>query len=543
MKMLALCAPDRDGRDLFIVAFALQKQYPWLEYVRAAAEGGMVGALADWFAVTALFKYPMGIKIPHTAIIPRRKDQIGASLGDFVETNFLSEEVVQEKLASADIARKAGAWLSSPGGPDRVAKEGAAVIRGAFKVLNDDDVQAVIESMVRKHVLTPPWGPPVGRLAERIFADGHHHALVDLLVDRAVDWVRDNQETVNRLVTDRSPTWVPVVRRRPRGRQGVRGDPEIHPRRAGRSAAPGPPVHRQIPDELAQDLQHDPVMIARAEGIKAQVLGDPEVRELASRTWNTIKTALLTAVDDPHSELTVKFKAAVHDFGTRLVVDPEELAGKVNAWIGDAAGYLVKTYRSDIAGVITDTVSRWDAEETSQKIELQVGKDLQFIRINGTVVGALAGLDHLHGGERCCSVSYPGSGRAGPIVRGQCVCSGESSPARRRRPPAPCTHGRGHHGRSLEFPRAGRSNPELTGITEPSTATTSPFLDEPDRPFGDLSGVEQQGAFGSSARQESAVRQISAVGEGFSEDGVSGLAGNVQQGPSRGNPGQEVQGS
>ena len=143
--------------------------------------------------------------------------------------------------------------------------------------------------------------------------------------------------------------------------------------------------------DLAQDLQHDPAMIARAEGIKAQVLGDPEVRELASRTWGTIKNALLTAVDDPDSELTVKFKAAVRDFGARLVND-DELAGKVNAWIGDAAGYLVRTYRSDIAGVITDTVARWDAEETSQKIELQVGKDLQFIRINGTVVGPLAGL-------------------------------------------------------------------------------------------------------------------------------------------------------
>jgi uncharacterized membrane-anchored protein YjiN (DUF445 family) len=131
-------------------------------------------------------------------------------------------------------------------------------------------------------------------------------------------------------------------------------------------------------------------MIARAEGIKAQILGDPEVRELASRTWGTVKAALLGAVDDPNSELTIKFKAAVRDFGSRLVAD-EELAGKVNTWIGDAAGYLVKTYRSDIAAVITDTVARWDAGETSRKIELQVGKDLQFIRINGTVVGALAG--------------------------------------------------------------------------------------------------------------------------------------------------------
>jgi uncharacterized membrane-anchored protein YjiN (DUF445 family) len=177
---------------VFVFAFALQREYPWLQYVRAAAEGGMVGALADWFAVTALFKYPMGIKIPHTAIIPRRKDQIGASLGEFVETNFLSEQVVQDKLASINIARKAGEWLSTPGGAERVAKEGAAVIRGVFKVLNDDDVQAVIEGLVRKHLLAPPWGPPVGRMAERIFAEGHHHQLVDLLVDRAADWVTDN---------------------------------------------------------------------------------------------------------------------------------------------------------------------------------------------------------------------------------------------------------------------------------------------------------------------------------------------------------------
>ena len=157
MKLLALSLLIAMA-VIFVFAFALQKDYPWLQYVRAAAEGGMVGALADWFAVTALFKYPMGIKIPHTAIIPRRKDQIGASLGEFVETNFLSEQVVQDKLASVNIARRAGEWLAAPGGADRVAKEGAAVIRGAFKVLNDDDVQAVIEGMVRKHLAGWPSG-------------------------------------------------------------------------------------------------------------------------------------------------------------------------------------------------------------------------------------------------------------------------------------------------------------------------------------------------------------------------------------------------
>lgn len=376
---------------VFCFAFALQPRFPWLAYVRAAAEGGMVGALADWFAVTALFKYPMGLKIPHTAIIPNRKDEIGASLGDFVETNFLSEEVVSQKLATTHIAQKVGAWLTKPGSADRVTTEGAAALRGAISVLKDDDIQDFIESLVRKHVMDPPWGPPVGKLAERIFADGHHHALVDLLVDRSTTWIQANHATISGLVTDRSPSWVPVFV------DGLVGD-KIHTEiyKFARAVQDNPhhEVRLQLDKylkDLAQELQHDPAMIAKAEDIKAQVLGDPEVRELAGRTWETIKTALTDAVDDPTSELRLKFTSAVHDFGSRLVSDLE-LAGKVNKWIADAAAYLVGTYKHEITSLITDTVERWDAVETSEKIELQVGKDLQFIRINGTVVGSLAGL-------------------------------------------------------------------------------------------------------------------------------------------------------
>src|SRR3954470_18800427 len=185
MKMLALSLLIVMA-VIFVIAFAFQEQYPWLEYVRAAAEGGMVGALADWFAVTALFKYPMGIKIPHTAIIPRRKDQIGASLGQFVEYNFLSEEVVQAKIRTLGISHRAGSWLARQENADRVAREGAAAIRGAMLVLNEhaaggpregpgtvpaprvvlnDRVAGdIIESRPRRYVLAPPWGPPLGRL-------------------------------------------------------------------------------------------------------------------------------------------------------------------------------------------------------------------------------------------------------------------------------------------------------------------------------------------------------------------------------------------
>lgn len=376
---------------IFCFSFALQGQYPWLEYVRAAAEGGMVGALADWFAVTALFRYPMGIKIPHTAIIPNRKDAIGASLGEFVESNFLSEEVISTKLSSIQIAQKLGSWLAKPESAERVATEGATAIRGAMRILNDDDVRDVIEAMFRKHVLEPKWGPPLGKVAQRVLQDGHHHSVVDLLVDRSTQWIGANHSMIAGLVSDRSPSWVPQFV------DGLVGDKIYNELYKFARAVQNDPKHElrlKLDDYLltvADELQHDPAMIERAESIKAQVLGDPEVRDLATRTWEGIKNAVLTAVDDPDSELRVRFTAAVRDFGVRLSTE-EELAGKVNTWIIDAASYLVATYKHQITSIITETIERWDAEETSQKIELQVGKDLQFIRINGTVVGALAGL-------------------------------------------------------------------------------------------------------------------------------------------------------
>jgi uncharacterized membrane-anchored protein YjiN (DUF445 family) len=284
-----------------------------------------------------------------------------------------------------------GSWLARPESADRVALEGAALIRGAFTVLNDEAVQGVIESMVRKHVLAPPWGPPVGRIAERVFREGHHHRLVDLLVDRAAEWVDGNYGVVTRVVAQRSPTWVPRLV------DGVVGDRVYAELSKFIRAVQDDQQHEvrialdKYLKDLAQDLQYSPETIAKAEEIKGQLLDDPRVRDLTARTWATIKGALLEAVNDPQSELTQNFKAAVRDFGNRLANDPE-LAAKANRWISDGAAYAVRTYRSEIAGVISETVARWDAEETSRKIELQVGKDLQFIRINGTVVGSLAGL-------------------------------------------------------------------------------------------------------------------------------------------------------
>jgi uncharacterized membrane-anchored protein YjiN (DUF445 family) len=360
-------------------------------YVRAAAEAGMVGALADWFAVTALFRHPLGIPIPHTAIIPSRKDQLGNSLGDFVGTNFLSEQVVRQRLHNVGVAKRLGGWLTEPDNADRVTEELASVVRGVMTVLRDEDVQAVLENAVVRRVVAIPWGPPLGKLLGGVFADGSHHKLVDLMCDRAYEWVKDNHNTVMRVVSDRAPNWSPkfvdaMVADKVYGEVLsfawlVKTDVN-HPMRQAID---------QFLQKFAADLQTDPATMERAEVVKQQVLEHPEVQNLIGSIWATAKGMLLDAASDPSSELRKRVREGLISLGERLVTD-DTMREKADGWVGDAAAYVVLNYRAEITTLITDTVSRWDAEETSRKVELQVGRDLQFIRINGTVVGALAGL-------------------------------------------------------------------------------------------------------------------------------------------------------
>jgi uncharacterized membrane-anchored protein YjiN (DUF445 family) len=364
---------------------------PLAGYVRAAAEAGMVGAFADWFAVTALFRHPLGIKIPHTAIIPRKKDQLGESLSDFVGENFLSVPVVSEKLRSARIANRTGAWLSRRENAERVTGEAATVVRGAVAVLRDDEVQAVIDQAVTRRVVAQQWGPPMGKLLEGILEDGSHRRVVDLICDRAYDWVRLNHDTVMTLVSKQAPSWSP------RFVDGLIGDRLYAEALSFAWAVKSDPDHplRKAIDRFltsfAGDLQYEQETIERVESIKMQLLEHPDVQGLISRAWATGKAMILDAAEDPSSELRRRVADGVSRFGERMVLD-EALREKVDSWIVDAAAYVVTRYAPEITTLISDTVKRWDGPETSRKIELQVGRDLQFIRINGTVVGALAGL-------------------------------------------------------------------------------------------------------------------------------------------------------
>jgi uncharacterized membrane-anchored protein YjiN (DUF445 family) len=376
---------------IFAVSFALEERYPWLEYVRAAAEGGMVGAIADWFAVTALFRYPLGLRIPHTNIIANRKDEIGASLGEFVESNFLSDAVVRGKLESIGVSRRLGAWLVQPSNAARLTDEISHGGTGLLDLLSDDDIKDLLEGVAREHLLAPAWGPSLGRLGEHLVESGRHHAAVDLLLDKAHSWLEEHPEAFGQSVSTRLPRWVP-------GFLGEMVDDRAYREALGFvssvQAEPNHPLREAIDRYLAElmgDLQHDDVMIGRVESLKLELVDNAKLREFAGDAWESLKESLLAALADPKSALRAGVQSTVLDVGARLVSD-ESLGARIDRWLADTAGYVLQKYRHEIAGVITETVERWDPAETTEKIELQVGKDLQFIRINGTVVGALAGL-------------------------------------------------------------------------------------------------------------------------------------------------------
>ncbi|GAA2229100.1 DUF445 domain-containing protein [Streptomyces amakusaensis] len=364
---------------------------PWAGYVAAAAEAGMVGALADWFAVTALFRHPLGVPIPHTAIIPNKKDQLGASLGSFVGENFLSEDVVRARLRSVGVGRRLGDWLSEPDHADRVTSELSTALRGALTVLRDSDVQAVVGEAITRRANSAEIAPTVGKTLEKVVGDGAHRRAVDLIAARAHDWLVAHEALVMDTVEGGAPGWTPrfvdrkvgdrVYRELLRYVTEMRDAPE-HPARGA--------IDRFLRD-FASDLQSDTETRARVERLKSDLVSRTEVQDVIASAWSSVRTMIISAAEDDRSELRLRARASLLSLGARLATD-ERLQSKVDGWVEDAAVYVVTTYRGEITSLISETVASWDAEHTSRKIEAHIGRDLQFIRINGTVVGALAGL-------------------------------------------------------------------------------------------------------------------------------------------------------
>jgi uncharacterized membrane-anchored protein YjiN (DUF445 family) len=376
---------------VFLVTRSLEGEHGWLSYVRATAEAGMIGALADWFAVTALFRHPLRIPIPHTAIIPNRKDDIGRGLGTFVERNFLTAEVVTEKLEGTPMAARLGAWLSEPANARRVGDQTSIVLASVIEALQDDEVQDAIEQALARKVRATPAGPLLGRGLELAIADDRHQQLLSSILRRVAESLETNRDTLRQRLGAESPWWVPDTiddRVFERLFGGVRRLIDDVADDAGHELREHFDERMQ---QLALDLASSPDVQGRAEVLKEDLLAHPSLREWSGPVWADLKEALLARAADPSSELRQRIEAGLATFGERLR-DDDSLQRKVDGWIVSAAGGMVEQSREEVGELIASTVARWDPDESSRRIELQVGRDLQFIRINGTVVGGLAGL-------------------------------------------------------------------------------------------------------------------------------------------------------
>ncbi len=359
-------------------------------YVQATAEAAMVGGLADWFAVTALFRHPLGVPIPHTAIIVARKNQFGETLGQFIQDTFLSPDALVARLDAAQVVPRVSAWLRDPVHADRLA---ADLLDGAVRVadlVSDEDVQRVLHGAIRTRVETVPAAPLAGRALEFLIRDGRHQQALDAVLREVDRFVDENRDDLRAQLGSASPWWLPGAaedRLFDRLVEGLRtlvsamledDEHQLRQRFDARLA------------ELAHELQASPELLARGEVLKHELLAQPEVGAWASSLWQDVKGHLRSQATEPDGELRQRTAEVIVAIGTRLE-DPA-MAERADEALATAVTYVTERFHGEIVQLVSGTIERWDAAETADRLELLLGPDLQFIRINGTVVGALAGL-------------------------------------------------------------------------------------------------------------------------------------------------------
>ena len=362
-----------------------------LGFVNAGAEASMVGAMADWFAVTALFKHPLGVPVPHTALIPKRKDELGRSLEEFVGENFLHEGIIRERVASAAISERVGAWLADPAHVRRVVDEVSEVAAIGLGKVRDEHVSDLVTEALIPRFREEPVAPLAGGLLAEVVRDGVHQGVVDLALDELHGWLLEHPDTVAEVLEQRAPWWAP-----PRLNDAVtrRVTSELVTWLAEIRAQPGHRARLAFDSmliQLADDLQHDPETRERTERLKERLLDHPQVLESSIALWNALRRALQASLLDPDGAVRERLARELTAFGVRLREDAE-LRGRIDGSAADLSVFVVDRYGAALTSVITHTVQRWDGREAARRIELHVGRDLQFIRINGTIVGGLVGL-------------------------------------------------------------------------------------------------------------------------------------------------------
>ena len=376
---------------LFVIARVLESRFPWLDIVRATMEAAMVGGLADWFAVTALFRHPLGIPIPHTAIVPARKDRVGRTLGAFVQRNFLTRDVIEHRLRSMQVGRRLAEWLADPENARSISRNAASAMSSAAQMLRDEDVQEVIDRSLATRIRSMRLAPLLGKVLAVMTEDDRHQEVLDEVIDLASRTVNDNSDLIRERIEQETPWWLPAA-----------VDDKIFKRVLGAiqrlltelSADRYHPLRARFDESLhafIDRLNTSPEFAARVDAWKEDFLDNEAARKFSASLWEEGKDALARYASKPGDAAPSAIEHALTTFGRKAVDDPELLA-KMDEFVVDVAAFLVARYQDEVADLIASTVASWDPELTSRRVELAIGRDLQFIRINGTIVGGLAGL-------------------------------------------------------------------------------------------------------------------------------------------------------
>jgi uncharacterized membrane-anchored protein YjiN (DUF445 family) len=376
---------------LFVGVTAAGVHGTLLGYVQAGAEAAMVGGVADWFAVTALFRRPLGLPIPHTALIVERKDQFAATLGQFVQENFLNADVLAERIRTAGLVSRLAAWLADKANAARFAGRTADLVVTVAEALRDEDVQRVLTTELTRALDAVEVAPLAGRVLRVVIAGNHHAELFNTIVSAADRYLADHYAELRDLFEGESPRWLPdAVYRRVFDRLHAR----LRQRLAAMAADPDDQTRRQFDEWIAglpDRLETSPELRERGERLKRDLLGSALLRDWSSSLWQRAKDTLRAQAADPDSEMRRRLADALVAAGWRLSSD-RRLHEGLERMVESGARAVADQFHDELAGLVTGTIERWDAAETSTQLELLLGRDLQFIRINGTVVGASVGL-------------------------------------------------------------------------------------------------------------------------------------------------------
>lgn len=384
---------------VFIAARAVGPVHPAVGYIRAFAEAAMVGGLADWFAVTALFRHPLGLPIPHTAIIPRNKDRIGDALASFLRDNFLVPGVVARRMRRLDLAAVAGRWLAQPAAGDGRLRHGAArLFADLLDALDPQRLGGMVKTTIGNRLRALDIAPLIGQALAAAIAEDRHLPLLDALIRWAGRTLDANQAAIHAMVSERAGTlmrWTgldeTLANKIIDGLDQMLGEMVDDP---------GHPMRLKAEEglvTLAQRLQSDPELRARVEAIKAEIIDNPAMQRWLDGLWEQARAALLRFARDPGASRGT-ITDAMRQLGATIEGDAV-LRATINRFARRAAVGTAASYGGDIVRLVSETIHGWDARTITRRLENAVGRDLQYIRINGTLVGGMVGIG-LHAIDR-----------------------------------------------------------------------------------------------------------------------------------------------